>query len=200
MITVTDLKKSFGKAPIFEIPHLTLPQGITCLGGPSGCGKTTFARVLVGLERPDSGRVEGITADPVILFQEPRLLPSLSALKNVACVLGASDADAKATALLLLLGFRCEDLTKKPSELSGGMAQRTAIARALLFAEERGGNLVILDEPFRGLDPAMKETVAAELTARLADRHVLLITHDSTDAAMLACPALSFSDINIIEK
>ena len=102
--------------------------------------------------------------------------------------------------MLLSLGFHTEDLIKKPAELSGGMAQRTAIARAFLFSEERGGNLVILDEPFRGLDPESKATVATAITKRFSARHVLLITHDSSDAAMLRCPSLSFSDINIIEK
>lgn len=200
MITVTDLTKVFDKEPIFTIPHFTLPEGITCLGGPSGCGKTTFARLLAGLEKPTRGSIVGVEGDPTVLFQEPRLLPTLSAVKNVACVLTAADAEAKASALLTSLGFRADDLLKRPSELSGGMAQRTAITRALLFAEESGGNLVILDEPFRGLDPEAKAAVAEAIVARLSTRHVLLITHDSTDATMLRCPSLSFSDIDITEK
>lgn len=195
MITVTDLAKSFDKTPVFKIPSFSLPQGITCLGGPSGCGKTTFARVLSGLEKPDQGIVQGVSGTPVLLFQEPRLLPNLTARRNVACVVRRRDAIEKASLLLHRLGFTEADQKKKPDELSGGMAQRVAIARALLFAEDQGGNLVILDEPFHGLDPERKALVAAMISEHLVDRHVLLITHEEDDAALLSATYLFMPDI-----
>lgn len=195
-ITVTDLKKAYGDKAVIDLPSLTLPIGFTCFGGPSGCGKTTLGRLMAGLETPDHGSVEGVVGHPTVLFQETRLLPSLSARDNVACVLKDRDALTASANLLRVLGFTKEDLRKKPSELSGGMRQRVAIARALLFAEERGGNLVVLDEPFRGLDPDRKEQVGALLCERLKDKVVLVITHDEGDAALLHSAYLDLSSLN----
>ena len=195
MITVKNLSKSFGKRQLFTISSFSLPQGITCLGGPSGCGKTTFARILSGLEKADHGIVQGVIGSPSILFQEPRLLPSLTAGENVACVSKKKDAANRAFSLLTTLGFSETDLNKKTDELSGGMAQRVAIARTLLFAEEQGGNLLILDEPFRGLDPKRRQEVAKMIQTRFSDRHVLIITHDEVDSALFNTKLILFQEL-----
>ena len=195
-IFVKDLKKSYGDHLVIDLPYLTLPIGITCLGGPSGCGKTTLARLLSGLEAPDGGQIEGRIGHPTVLFQETRLLPALSAHHNVACVSKDRDALTTAADLLRALGFEKEDLRKKPSALSGGMRQRVAIARALLFAKERGGNLVILDEPFRGLDPERKVQTAVLLQTMLQDKAVLVITHEAEEAALLGGTYLDFPSLN----
>ena len=194
MITLSGLTKSFGDNCIFTDLSCTLTDGIYCLQGPSGCGKTTLGRILAGLEKADSGSVTGVIGRPVILFQEPRLLPTISARKNVACVSHRKDALDGATALLRLLGFTSDDMDKKPDELSGGMQQRVAIARALMFAAENDGNFVLLDEPFRGLDPVTKEK-AASLIREIPHRVVLVITHDESDADLLNGKSLSFSDL-----
>lgn len=194
MITLSKLTKSFGGNRLFTDLSGTLTEGIYCLQGPSGCGKTTLGRVLAGLEQADSGSVTGIIGRPVILFQEPRLLPSVSARKNVACVSRRKDALVGATALLRLLGFTSNDMDKKPDELSGGMQQRVAIARTLLFAAENEGNFVLLDEPFRGLDATTKEK-AASLIREISRRVVLVITHDESDAALLNGKTISFTDL-----
>ncbi len=195
MIVLSELSKSFGNNRLFDDLSCTLTPGIYCLHGPSGCGKTTLGRILVGLEEADSGTVSGITGRPVILFQEPRLLPAVSARQNVACISRKKNALNEATALLLQLGFDKDDMEKKPDELSGGMQQRVAIARALLFAAENEGNLALLDEPFRGQDPVTKEKTAALIRERLAGRVVLVITHDDGDAALLDGKSLSFSNL-----
>lgn len=194
MITLSELTKSFGDNRLFTDLSCTLTEGIYCLQGPSGCGKTTLGRIIAGLEQADSGSVTGITGRPVILFQEPRLLPSVSARQNVACVSRRRDANSGATALLRLLGFTSDDMDKKPDELSGGMQQRVAIARALLFAAENKGNFILLDEPFRGLDPVTKENTAS-LIREISNRVVLVITHDGNDAALLNGKSLFFSDL-----
>jgi NitT/TauT family transport system ATP-binding protein len=194
MITLSGLTKSFGDNCLFTDLSCTLEEGIYCLQGPSGCGKTTLGRILAGLEQTDSGSVTGVIGLPVILFQEPRLLPYVSARKNVACVSRRKDAIVGATALLRLLGFTSDDMDKKPDELSGGMQQRVAIARALMFATEHDGNFVLLDEPFRGLDAATKEK-AASLIREISHRIVLVITHDESDAALLNGKTISFTDL-----
>lgn len=192
IITVTDLSKSFGGVTVFSDLNLMLKRGFTCLYGPSGCGKTTLGRILAGLERADGGSVQGLVDETTVLFQEPRLLSSVSALTNVSCVSERRDAAQAATDLLAALGFSQEDCQKKPSELSGGMQQRVAIARALLYAEERQSTFVLLDEPFRGLDGETKAQAASLLKQRLSDRIVLVITHDEEDAVLLAAAVISF--------
>ncbi len=193
-ITVKNLTKSFGDKPLFSGVSFTLEPGFTCLYGPSGCGKTTLGRLISGLEKPDSGTVEGVEGLPAFLFQEHRLFPHASSLQNVACVSRDRNAVRDASELLLSLGFTEEDLNKKPSALSGGMKQRVALARLLLYARQ-SGNTVILDEPFRGLDPDTKQIAASLLKAALSDRIVLLITHDTADAALTEGRLLSFENI-----
>ena len=195
MITLSKLTKSFGDNRLFTDLSYTLTKGISCLQGPSGCGKTTLGRILVGLEQADTGIVSGVTGRPVILFQEPRLLPAVSARQNVACVSRCKDALTHANDLLQRLGFTNDDMDKKTDELSGGMQQRVAIARVLLFAAENEGNLAILDEPFRGLDPTTKEKAATLIRDSLSERVVLVITHDDIDAALLGGKSLSFYDL-----
>jgi len=194
MIQFQSLRKAYGEQILFSDLNLTLDRGFLVFGGPSGCGKTTLCRIAAGLEKPDHGKVSGVTGRPAVLFQEPRLLPSLSAVDNVACVSKKKNGRNAASALLMLLGFSVADLSKKPPALSGGMQQRVALARLILFASEYEGNLVVLDEPFRGLDPETKKK-AAELLAGLADRAVLLITHDAADAALFGVPYHDFDDI-----
>lgn len=194
MILLSKLSKSFGTNRLFDELSFSLDRGVYCLGGPSGCGKTTLGRILVGLEKADGGTVSGVVGHPVILFQEQRLLPSVSALRNVSCVSRNKDALSDAAALLKRLGFSEEDMDKHPNALSGGMQQRVAIARALLFAKEYEGNLALLDEPFRGLDPDMKAVVANMIREELADRAVLVITHDESDASLLDGKWLPFFD------
>ena len=192
MIRISSLSKAFGDNRLFDHLSFTLSPGFYCLTGPSGCGKTTLGRLLIGLEKPDQGTVTGIIGNPVVLFQEPRLLPTLSALQNVACPSNRKEATRDAADLLGQLGFDDDDINKKPSELSGGMKQRVAIARALLFAAEHPGNFALLDEPFRGLDPAIKQTTAALLRDALAGRSVLVITHDEEDIQLLNGIRLTF--------
>ncbi len=192
MIAVSSLAKSYGNHRLFDGLSFTLDEGIYCLSGPSGCGKTTLGRILTGVEDPDAGTVTGLVGAPVVLFQEPRLLPSLSAKDNVACVSGQKNVVVRAIDLLRQLGFTDEDVQKKPSELSGGMQQRVAIARAILFACENPSNFTLLDEPFRGLDPEMKKVAADLLRKSFAGRTVLVITHDEDDAQLLDGRTISF--------
>ena len=175
MIEVRDLTVRFGGKTVFEHSTFTLPEtGVVLLRGASGIGKTTLLRVLSGLLKPETGSVSGLSGRKVsFAFQEPRLLDWMSALENVALVSDPKTAES----LLTRLGLENE-LREKAGVLSGGQKQRVSLARAFAFSND----VVLLDEPFSGLDEENKRR-AAELirTAKLA----LVVTHDAEDGALL---------------
>ena len=145
----------------------------SAITGASGSGKTTLLYLLSGLLKPQSGKVINDKKTAVI-FQEDRLFPWLSVLENIT-VAGAS-AD-RATELLKKL-FPFEDVSEKyPNELSGGMKQRVSIARALSIYPE----LLIMDEPFKGLDAETRKITADTVFEEMHDKTCILITHDSID-------------------
>lgn len=156
---------------------LELPNGaFTALMGASGVGKTTIARILLGLEIPDAGVVTDVPERRAAVFQEDRLIPSLSAVQNVR--LGKRGATrAEALRLLSQLGLEA-DADKPAAALSGGMRRRVAIARALIA----DADFVLLDEPFSGLDEDTKDAVMAYVKRALFGKTVLLITHDEREA------------------
>lgn len=175
-IVIDAVSKSYdGKSVLAGFSARLPDSGIVCLAGPSGIGKTTLARIIAGLEKPDSGKVTGTEGKKIsMVFQSDRLLPHSTVLENVAL------AGGEAAARLWLEKLEIADAAnKKPAELSGGMKRRTALARALAF----GGEMLILDEPYKGLDPALKERVAGFIAQYAQDRLVILISHDPEDAA-----------------
>ena len=148
------------------------------LMGPSGCGKTTLLRLAAGLLSPDSGAVTVSSERIAYAFQEPRLLPWLTAAENVAAVLpGSPAAMNEAMRWLDNLGL-ASAADKFPRELSGGMAQRVNLARALAY----DGDILLLDEPTKGLDEALQDSVLALLGEYTAGKTVLLATHDGKEA------------------
>lgn len=175
MIEIRNLSLRFDEKTVFEHSDFSFPdEGIVLISGASGIGKTTLLRVLCGLLKPSGCVVTGTEGRKCsFVFQEPRLLEHMTALENVALV---SD---KRTAEDLLLRLNMEqELHQKAGELSGGQKQRVSIARAFAYSDD----IVLLDEPFSGLDEQNKRT-AAELirTARLA----VVVSHDPTDEELL---------------
>ncbi|MCQ2546899.1 MAG: ATP-binding cassette domain-containing protein [Clostridia bacterium] len=185
-IALKNVSKSFDEKCVLSGLKLVVVKGeITALMGPSGRGKTTIARILAGLESADSGEVSA-PANVSVLFQEDRLLPWLNVRDNIALAgLGrgtGKDADERIKALAEGLEIE-ETLSMLPSELSGGMKHRAALARTF-FAD---GEMMILDEPFRGLDAQLKDRIIGKLWKQeTAGRTVLLITHIPEDAGRLA--------------
>ncbi|MBQ8683668.1 MAG: ATP-binding cassette domain-containing protein [Clostridia bacterium] len=179
---------AYGDTPICRDLTWTLPEsGVVCLWGPSGCGKTTLLRLLAGLERPISGQVNRPETVSMV-FQEDRLLPWLTALENVT--LPGADRQT-ATEMLSAIGLSPEEVQTMPVNLSGGQQRRVALARAL--AAE--GDLLLLDEPFNGLDEATWQTAVPLIADYATRRPVVLVTHilaqaEALGAVMLPLPGI----------
>lgn len=160
--------------------------------GPSGTGKTTLLRMLLGLETADAGVVEGITqGDISAMFQEDRLCQVLSPVENVALVCPRkADRNKIRENLEDILPAAC---MKQPvAELSGGMKRRVALARAVHYP----GKLIVLDEPFTGLDKDTKREVIDYLLKMRGDRILLAATHGEEDATLLGGKKVMLSEIS----
>ena len=179
-LSVNEICKSFGDKLVLDRFSCDFTYGFNLLEGSSGIGKTTLLRIIAGLEKADSGSISGLIGTPVMMFQEDRLLPWCSALENVFCPFGKSEK-AAASGLLSELFLNEEDQQKLPSELSGGMRRRVSLARTLLFTERRGGNVVLLDEPFKGLDPETRKAVFSVCRSHLYGKIVIIVSHEISD-------------------
>lgn len=186
MIEIQGLCKAFDGQPVLVNWNFSLQKGEhLALMGPSGCGKTTFLRILMGLEQPDSGLIQGLDGLRLApVFQQDRLCPGLSALANLLLVCPRPTARDRRRALELLegLGLTETDWNKPAAQLSGGQRRRAALARALLVPAD----LVLLDEAFKGLDQDTRRQALALTAAETAGRSLLAVTHDPDEAALLA--------------
>lgn len=189
-IIIRDLSKSYGGRPVLSGLNMTFTsQSPCCLMSPSGSGKTTLFRILMGLETADSGSIH-FTDDTgrtlpgrpgfSVVFQENRLCEAFTPLENVRMTAGRSlppEQIRKEMALLLPE----ESLDRPVSTLSGGMKRRTALCRAILTPS----SVLLMDEPFTGLDDAMRRQAIRYLLERLEGRLLLLSTHSQEDVSLL---------------
>ena len=187
-LIIANLRKSYDGHVVLDGLNHTFPHGsLTCVTGPSGCGKTTLLRLIAGLETPDAGSVTGAPKDGIsMVFQEDRLPPRLDAADCLRCVLKKTPGrEARIAEALEALGLS-EAAGQPVSEFSGGMRRRVALARALLFPAP----LVLLDEPFKGLDADTRAQAIAFARPRLQGRTALLVTHDPEDVEAFGAQAL----------
>ena len=155
------------------------PEGkISSVMGPSGAGKTTLLMLIAGLSAPDAGEITGVPERVSFVFQEDRLCEDFSAVANVRLVTGKRMKDEEIREELLRLGIPEESLSQPVREFSGGMKRRVSIARAILYAPD----LMLLDEPFKGLDEDLRRNVMDELLEKLRGKTVILVTHDPEEA------------------
>ncbi|GGN93028.1 ABC transporter ATP-binding protein [Nocardia rhizosphaerihabitans] len=183
-VSITGLRKAFGDKTVLDGVDLTIRRGeFVVLLGPSGTGKTTLLRLLTGLEVPDAGEVL-VPARRTTVYQEPRLIPSKRVLANVIVGLRRTKAQREAGLRALSEVHLDGKSGQWPATLSGGEAQRAALARALIREPE----LLLLDEPFAALD-ALTRLQMQDLVGDLVARHrpaVLMVTHDVDEAIRLA--------------
>jgi len=175
------VSKSFGSKVVLSDFTLELPDnGIVAFMGPSGYGKTTLLRLLAGLIEPDSGQIITQYERLSYVFQEDRLLDGVTALGNVLAVLDSKNG-ALAVEWLKRMGLD-DSANLLPRELSGGMRRRLAIARAMAF----GGDFMLLDEPFAGLDDVTRERIYPHIFEVDKSRLTILVTHDRHEAEQIA--------------
>ncbi len=177
-ITLKDVSKRYdGHAVLRGFTHTFEPGTVTCIMGPSGCGKTTLLRIILGLEAADGGEVNVPDAPIACVFQEDRLIRHLSALRNVKLVLLRCATDERARELLTQAGLS-ESLNKRARLLSGGMARRVSIVRALAY----DAPCVIMDEPLKGLDAGTRELMIELIRRHMSGKTFIIVTHDLSDA------------------
>ena len=187
-LNLQGIRKAYGDHVVLDGLSHVFPAGtLTCVTGRSGCGKTTLLRLIAGLEAPDAGAITGVpTGGIAMVFQEDRLPPHLSAANCLRCVLRRG-RQREARIAEALAALELAEAAEQPvREFSGGMRRRVALARALLFPSP----LVLLDEPFKGLDADTRARAVAFARPLLKGRTALLVTHDPEDLSDFAGPVL----------
>jgi osmoprotectant transport system ATP-binding protein len=202
MLVLDNVSKCFGDTIALRPTSLSIgAASTTALIGPSGCGKTTVLRLMLGLERPDTGtvRLDGqvLTPGNVLalrrrmgyVIQEGGLFPHLTARRNVSLLADylkwpAERTEARIATLAELLRIDAAMLARSPTELSGGQRQRLALMRALMPDPE----VLLLDEPLGALDPMIRYELQEELRRIFASlgKTVVLVTHDMAEAMFFA--------------
>lgn len=191
MIQLQNITVSYGEQTVLKNMDLTVPTGgRIALMGPSGCGKTTLLRLVAGLIKPGGGELRTDTDRIAFLFQELRLLPGRTAAENVNAVLSDRQKTMPEAMKWLSAVGLSEAAGKYPHELSGGMQQRVSLARALAY----DGDILLLDEPLKGLDEDTKEDMIRLLNTHTAGKALLLATHDREEALRLADTVLQYRD------
>ncbi|MEV0603060.1 ABC transporter ATP-binding protein [Streptomyces sp. NPDC050315] len=197
---IDHVSKSFGRAGaqqhvLDDITVDVAPGEFVCLLGASGCGKSTLLNLVAGLDKPTAGSIDVPGSRPALMFQEHALFPWLTAGKNIELALklrGMPRAERRTEAERLLELVRLKGAYgKRVHELSGGMRQRVAMARAL--AQDSG--LLLMDEPFAALDAITRDVLHDELTRIWEETNlsVLFVTHNVREAVRLAQRVLLLS-------
>lgn len=213
LLEVQNLTRLFrGRTVVDNVSLRVLPGQVTCLLGPSGCGKTTTLRMIAGVDNQDSGTVRvagalvsdgGFSTPPEsrsigLMFQDFALFPHLSVAENVAFGLkGPKAAQQERVTELLARVDMSDALTSYPHQLSGGEQQRIALARALAPRPQ----IMLMDEPFSGLDDRLKDEIRDTTLAVLKEEGtaVLLVTHEPGEAMRMADEIALMRDGKIVQ-
>ncbi|MCL2087691.1 MAG: ATP-binding cassette domain-containing protein [Oscillospiraceae bacterium] len=187
LINLKLINKAYGPKRVFDKFNAHIETGIvTCITGASGSGKTTLLRIISGLEKPDSGQVEGVeNLRKSFVFQEDRLCENLSAGANIRLTCRRKLNAETLSEAMAAVGLAPECVNQPTRNMSGGQRRRVAILRALMSDYD----ILFMDEPFKGLDAPTKEKVIKYTKEQIKGKTVLLITHDISE-----CEALTAVD------
>jgi len=180
-IVISGLSKCFGEQVVLKDFNAVFKAGeLSCIMGVSGGGKTTLLNILLGLISMDAGEIDGIPENISCVFQEDRLCEDFSAVTNVriACDKNVDSTEIESQLKKVGLG---DSMYRTVRELSGGMKRRVAIVRALMATAD----LIIMDEPFKGLDESTKLTVAEFVKKQLKGRTAIMVTHDESEVELM---------------
>ncbi len=192
-ISIKELTKRYREKEVFDRASFFIESGkTTAIMGKSGIGKTTLIKILMGLEKYDSGNIEGLKGKKVAaVFQEDRLCENLSPVTNVLIVCEKRITAERIRCELAEIGLG--DSADKPvRELSGGMKRRVAIVRSIMAESD----ILVLDEPFKGLDQETKNRVIDYLKKRIEGKTVILVTHDIGEAKIFNSNIIDIKEEN----
>jgi len=203
-VKIEKLYKSYSldgkKIPVLRGLNLDFKEeGITVIVGKSGCGKTTLLRLLGGLETPDEGEIKlGIDGKLGMVFQEPRLMPWLTAWNNIIFGLHKGTySEEFVQSLINMVGIHGFEMAY-PDQLSGGMMQRVAIARVLAY----NPSIILMDEPFASLDYFTRESMQNELinVYEQSKKAIIFVTHSIDEALTIGQNIVVLHDGRIVKS
>ena len=212
ILKIENLSKRYGKNLVLEDISFEVYEGeFLSLLGPSGCGKTTILRLLIGIEKPTSGKIYKFGEDITdlspkkrnigIVFQNYSLFPNMNVYQNIAYALKSrkmprEEIDKKVKEILDIVGLD-EHVNKKPINLSGGQQQRVAIARTLVLNPD----IILFDEPMSALDAEIKVVLRNQLKEIQKKLNVTMIyvTHDQEEAFALSDRVMVLNDCRIMQ-
>lgn len=190
ILMIKEITKSYGKQKVLENISFNLNESERiCIYGKSGIGKTTLLRIIAGLEKADSGKITFVGKVSMV-FQEDRLLENTDVYTNLYCVLGSRFDKAEADMHLKEVGLEGAG-NKIVSELSGGMKRRVAIVRCMMKSSE----IILLDEPFKGLDTILKDNIIRYMVKYLNGRAVIMVTHDISEAEKIQAEIIEIKNL-----
>ena len=183
-IILNNISKSFGNNRVLENFNLTVEDNSKlCIMGESGSGKTTLLNIIAGIVKPDAGTVNGTDKKKIsFVFQDDRLVEELTVYRNIKLVCNKSVTKSVVSEALADVGLSAELCEAKVSTLSGGMKRRIAILRALLC----DADIILTDEPTKGLDDENKQIVIDYILNKTADKILLCVTHDREEAEKIS--------------
>lgn len=189
-IKVKNINKSFNGQQVLKDVNMAFPKcRITCIMGASGIGKTTLAYILMGLLKADSGEIYGLQDKKIsAVFQEDRLIEHWDAIKNIMLVCRSGITEENIHENLKEIGMT--EYEEKPVKvLSGGMRRRVALVRAAISDYD----VLIMDEPFKGLDEALKKQVINYIKKKTKEKTVIIITHEKEEVDLLDANVITIS-------
>lgn len=196
MIIFKDISKSYGNKIVLKNFNIDIREGqTTFMLGKSGSGKTTFSKIVLGLEKIDTGEISGLDGKKIsVVFQEDRLMENMTIGSNFKMTVDSHINRKQIVEKMEKIGL-FQPLESKISELSGGMKRRISILRAFLIEFD----LIVMDEPFRGLDEETKEKVMNFVIQNIKGKTAIIITHNKGEVEYFAEKIQELQSIKIQE-